>query len=140
MLAGYRYSSDDAELLTLQSMLTDLLARVDMVGALFSQFPILRYIAPEKSGYNYFVEIHERIGAFLQVGTNTFTTRTLYLNIKLMESAFANGRWLKKTRVAASSCHKRQKPQTSTPQAPIRYRQTRKVANAKGLNRNTNLT
>ena len=33
------------------------------------------------------------------------------------------------------SCHKRQKPQ-----APIRNRQTRKVANAKGLNRNTNLT
>ena len=33
------------------------------------------------------------------------------------------------------SCHKRQKPQ-----APIRNRQTRKVANVKGLDRNTNLT
>ena len=32
------------------------------------------------------------------------------------------------------SCHKRQKPQV-----PIRNRQTRKAANAKGLNRNTNL-
>ena len=38
------------------------------------------------------------------------------------------------------SCHKRHKPQAPTPQAPIRNRQTRKVANAKGLNRNTNLT
>ena len=38
------------------------------------------------------------------------------------------------------SCHKRQKPQAPTPQAPIRNRQTRKVANAKVLNRNTNLT
>jgi len=38
------------------------------------------------------------------------------------------------------SCHKRQKPQAPTPQASIRNRQTRKVANAKGLNRNTNLT
>ena len=38
------------------------------------------------------------------------------------------------------SCQKRQKPQAPTPQAPIRNRQTRKVANAKGLNRNTNLT
>ena len=38
------------------------------------------------------------------------------------------------------SCHKRQKPHAPTPQAPIRNRQTRKVANAKGLNRNTNLT
>jgi len=37
------------------------------------------------------------------------------------------------------SCHKRQKPQAPTPQVPIRNRQTRKVANAKGLNRNTNL-
>jgi len=40
----------------------------------------------------------------------------------------------------SGSCHKRQKPQARTPQAPIRNRQTRKVANAKGLNRNTNLT
>ena len=38
------------------------------------------------------------------------------------------------------SYHKRQKPQAPTPQAPIRNRQTRKLANAKGLNRNTNLT
>jgi len=38
------------------------------------------------------------------------------------------------------SCHERQKPQALTPQAPIRNRRTRKVANAKGLNRNTNLT
>jgi len=35
----------------------------------------------------------------------------------------------------SGSFHKRQKPQ-----APIRNRQTRKVANAKGLNCNTNLT
>jgi len=38
------------------------------------------------------------------------------------------------------SCHERQKAQAPTPQAPIRNRQTRTVANAKGLNRNTNLT
>jgi len=43
------------------------------------------------------------------------------------------------------SCHKRQKPQAPTPQAPtpqapILNRQTRKFANDKGLNRNTNLT
>jgi len=45
---------------------------------------------------------------------------------------------LKKLQILGS-CHKRQKPQAPTPQAPIRNRQTRKVANAKGLNRNTNL-
>jgi len=33
-----------------------------------------------------------------------------------------------------------QKPQAPTPQAPIRNRKTRKVANANVLNRNTNLT
>jgi len=40
----------------------------------------------------------------------------------------------------SGSCLKHQKSQAPTPQAPIRNRQTRKVANAKGLNRNTNLT
>jgi len=40
---------------------------------------------------------------------------------------------------ASGSCHKRQKPQAPTPQAPIPNSQTRKVANAKGLNRNTNI-
>jgi len=38
------------------------------------------------------------------------------------------------------SCHKRQKPQAPMPQEPVRNRQMRKVANARGLNRNTNLT
>jgi len=38
------------------------------------------------------------------------------------------------------SCQKRQKPQAPTPQAPIRNRQTRKVANAEVINLNTNLT
>jgi len=41
--------------------------------------------------------------------------------------------------VFSGSYHKRQKPHAPTPQAPIRNRQTRKVANAKGLNRKTNL-
>ena len=40
----------------------------------------------------------------------------------------------------SGSCHKRQKAQAPMPQAPIRNRQTRKVANAKGLNRDTNAT
>jgi len=45
-----------------------------------------------------------------------------------------------KSKAVAGGCHKRQKPQAPTPQALIRNRQTRKVANAKGLNRNTNLS
>jgi len=39
--------------------------------------------------------------------------------------------------IVLGSFYKRQKPQAPTPQAPIRNRQMRKVANAKGLNRNT---
>jgi len=38
------------------------------------------------------------------------------------------------------SCHKRQKAQAPTPQAPIRNCKTRKVTNAKVQNRYTNLT
>jgi len=47
----------------------------------------------------------------------------------------------KNLRVAyEGGCHKRQKPQAPTTQTPIRNRHTRKDANAKVLNRNTNLT
>jgi len=42
--------------------------------------------------------------------------------------------------ILSGSCHKRQEAEAPTPQAPIRNHQTRKVANAKVLNRNTNLT
>ena len=42
--------------------------------------------------------------------------------------------------ITSGGCHKRQKAQAPTPQAPIRNRQTRKVANAKVHNRYTNLT
>jgi len=38
------------------------------------------------------------------------------------------------------SCHKRQKPQALTLQAPICNRQTRKIANAEFRNRYINLT
>jgi len=46
---------------------------------------------------------------------------------------------LSRVAVISAKNHKRQKPQAPTPQAPIRNRQTRKVAKAKNLNRNTNL-
>jgi len=46
----------------------------------------------------------------------------------------------KKSLKKQGSCHERQKPQAPTPQAPICNRQTRKVAYAKVLNRNSTLT
>ena len=54
---------------------------------------------------------------------------------KIGENKMAQMSRVKLTLVSVKgSCHKRQKPQ-----APIRNRQTRKVTNAKGLTRNTNL-
>lgn len=72
MLAGIRYSPDDQELKQLQSLLTELFAHIDMVGALFSQFPFLRYVAPEKSGYKQFVSIHQQVWRFLRVIISDF--------------------------------------------------------------------
>ncbi|KAK7571915.1 hypothetical protein V9T40_014387 [Parthenolecanium corni] len=66
MLASIRYSPEDGELKTLQALLTELFASIDMVGALFSQFPFLRYVAPEKSGYKQFISIHQRVWKFLK--------------------------------------------------------------------------
>lgn len=66
MMASRRYEKEDKELKDLQALLTELFANIDMVGALFSQFPVLRYIAPESSGYTSFVNIHQRVWAFLK--------------------------------------------------------------------------
>ena len=74
----------------------------------------------------------------------TWTGRKLYLeDIYITESHRGTGAGyalMRKVVEVRGSCHKRQKLQAPTPQAPIRNRQTRKVANAKGLDRNTNLT
>lgn len=66
MMASRRYEPDDQELKDLQALLTELFANIDMVGTLFSQFPFLRYVAPEASGYRSFVNIHQRVWAFLR--------------------------------------------------------------------------
>ncbi|XP_014246954.1 probable cytochrome P450 303a1 [Cimex lectularius] len=66
MMASIRYSPDDKELKKLQNLLTELFANIDMVGTLFSQFPVLRHIAPEISGYKQFIDIHQRVWTFLK--------------------------------------------------------------------------
>lgn len=67
MLAGVRYTPEDTELVTLQALLNDMFTRLDMAGALFSQFPLLQYVAPDFSGYTEFVTIHQRLWKFLRV-------------------------------------------------------------------------
>lgn len=87
MLAGIRYSPEDRELKSLQELLTELFASIDMVGALFSQFPFLRYVAPEKSGYKQFVSIHERLWKFMKVSTVQIRVHNLgtYINLMLFK-------------------------------------------------------
>lgn len=71
MMASRRYEADDKELKDLQALLTELFANIDMVGALFSQFPFLRFVAPEASGYRSFVNIHQRVWKFLRAELDT---------------------------------------------------------------------
>ena len=74
--------------------------------------------------------------SFPGTSTQLYIKITLSFMFKTSRLIWLWRRWGYKERVAV----KRQKLQAPTPQAPIRNRQTRKVANAKGLNRNTNLT
>lgn len=65
MMAGIRYSRENKDLKRLQSLLHELFASIDMMGALFSHFPFMRFIAPNFSGYKQFVEIHEHMHKFI---------------------------------------------------------------------------
>lgn len=65
MLAGVRYNADDEKMRELQSILNELFRSISMVGTTFSHFPILKYLAPEMSGYNLYVMTHLRIWEFL---------------------------------------------------------------------------
>lgn len=65
MMAGVRYEAKDKKMRELQSILNELLASLSMMGTTFSYFPILKYLAPEKSGYNLYVMTHLRIWEFL---------------------------------------------------------------------------
>ncbi|XP_033330973.2 putative cytochrome P450 303a1 [Megalopta genalis] len=78
MMAGKRFNVDDKELTYLQRILTKLLTEIDMIGAPFGHFPILRFIAPEMSGYKPFLETHQQLWKFLKdeldSHKNTFTS------------------------------------------------------------------
>ncbi|CAL7933607.1 unnamed protein product [Xylocopa violacea] len=66
MMAGKRFNLDDKDLTYLQWILTKLMKEIDMIGAPFGHFPILRFIAPEMSGYKSFVETHQQLWKFLR--------------------------------------------------------------------------
>lgn len=65
MMAGIRYNQENKEVVHLQGLLYLLFTKIDMVGALFSHFPFLRFLAPDLSGYNQFKNIHVELYTFL---------------------------------------------------------------------------
>lgn len=65
MMAGIRYNQENKEVQHLQGMLYTLFTKIDMVGALFSHFPFLCYLAPSLSGYTQFKDIHKHLYKFL---------------------------------------------------------------------------
>jgi hypothetical protein len=69
IMAGIRFSHSDLELKKLQGLLSELFANIDMVGCPFSQFPVLRFLAPELSGYKQFLYIHQRVWNYLKVNS-----------------------------------------------------------------------
>lgn len=66
MIAGTRYHPDDKELGKIMNIMAQLFAAVDMSGGLFSHFPILKYIAPDMSGYNLMVQLHKEVYAVIR--------------------------------------------------------------------------
>ncbi|XP_043490916.1 methyl farnesoate epoxidase-like [Polistes fuscatus] len=65
MMAGKRFNTDDETLMYLQKIFNKLFKEIDMIGAPFSHFPFLRFIAPKLSGYQPFVEVHQQLWLFL---------------------------------------------------------------------------
>ncbi|XP_033248808.1 probable cytochrome P450 303a1 [Drosophila miranda] len=65
MLSGQRYDPGSVEITELLETFFELFKNIDMVGALFSHFPLLRFIAPDYSGYNGFVESHRALYSFM---------------------------------------------------------------------------
>uniref|UniRef100_A0A1I8PM70 Cytochrome P450 303a1 n=1 Tax=Stomoxys calcitrans TaxID=35570 RepID=A0A1I8PM70_STOCA len=76
MMAGKRFDRYSKDINSMLQMFFELLQHIDMIGAMFSHFPFMRYLAPNYSGYNAFVESHERFYSFLrkevQVHKETF--------------------------------------------------------------------
>lgn len=73
-----RFDTGDKELTYLQRILTKLLREIDMIGAPFSHFPPLRFIAPEMSGYKSFIQTHQELWAFLKVSEHYYYHVSVY--------------------------------------------------------------
>ncbi|XP_023940890.2 probable cytochrome P450 303a1 [Bicyclus anynana] len=66
MMAGLRYKPNEPDMILLQNILFELFSAIDMVGCVFSHFPVLSLLAPKSSGYTDFIRTHKRIWKFLR--------------------------------------------------------------------------
>ncbi|KAI7815647.1 cytochrome p450 [Rhyzopertha dominica] len=65
ILAGIRYNAEDRELKKLQGLLNELFVQTHMVGALFHYLPFMKFLAPNMSGYNLYLQTHKPIWEFI---------------------------------------------------------------------------
>jgi cytochrome P450 len=65
MMSSKRHDADDVQMRKLLKILSELFASIDMMGTLFSHFPILCYLAPEMSGYKFFIDAHNNFHEFV---------------------------------------------------------------------------
>jgi cytochrome P450 len=65
MMSSKRHDADDKQMRKLLKILSELFASIDMMGTLFSHFPILCYLAPETSGYKFFIDAHNNFHEFV---------------------------------------------------------------------------
>lgn len=67
MIAGYRFSYEDAKLKRLLELVYNEFHEVDVSGGILNQMPFLRFLAPSLSGYNTLMRLINEILDFLQV-------------------------------------------------------------------------
>ncbi|KAK5640616.1 hypothetical protein RI129_011427 [Pyrocoelia pectoralis] len=65
VITGKKYNAEGKEIKELERVFVDMFAQFNMTGPLFSNFPILRYLCPNFSGYNDFFMVHKRLHMFI---------------------------------------------------------------------------
>jgi methyl farnesoate epoxidase / farnesoate epoxidase len=65
LLAGYRFDLADERLLQLMKLIHDSFRIIDMSGGILNQFPAIRHIMPDRSGYRPLVETLKPLWKFL---------------------------------------------------------------------------
>lgn len=67
MVAGHRFSLNDAKLAKLMELVHVSFRMLDMSGGILNQMPFIRFLAPKCSGYRDFQQILNSFYTFLKV-------------------------------------------------------------------------